>query len=577
MRGGQQAQPETVKKVVAADERPKGLTLDAFVNPFSRLGPMEPNQLEASTYVMTRMTEDYALLNTMYRTDWIARKVIDTIPEDMVKNWIDMKSQMDPDMIEQFDSVIRKTHVKERLLEGLKWGRLFGGAAGIMVIAGQEDMLDQPLDLRTVVPDSFVGLIIADRWSGVYPSTELVQDLADPDFGLPEYYNFAMSETDLANGVKVHHSRVLRFIGRDLPYIERMSEIYWGMSELEHIYDELNKRNSASENIGQLIYQANIRTYKMADLGQTLMMTDPQSQRELYRTMSMQNFLMTNMSLNVMDKDDDLQTSSYTFTGLSDVYELFMADISGAAEIPATRLFGRSPAGMNATGESDLRNYYDKVKQLQEARLRPVLEKLLPVMCCSVFGAVPDDLDFEFKPVRDVSDEERANLIQQSSGSIVSVFQAGLISQKTALKELRESGASYGMWSNITDEDIDNADDSTGAEGDEMGMGMPGMEGMGGMMPGMPGAEGAAPGMEMPEAEPEEEPEAMPMTPEEKAAVRGVDVTKPQKQPQKQPQKPQAEPVVQKRPEAEVAEEQKKKGLQGILRGRRGNGRGEEA
>ena len=399
----QQAQPETVKKAVAADERPKGLTLDAYANPFSRLGPGEMNLMEASEYRMTRMTEDYALLNTLYRTDWIARKIVDTIPEDMIKNWIDLQSQMDPDAIEQFDAVVRKTHVKERLLEGLKWGRLFGGAAGIMVIDGQEDMLEEPLDLRTVVPESFVGIIIADRWSGVYPSTELVQDLSDPDFGLPEYYNFAMSETDLANGIKVHHSRVLRFIGRDLPYIERMSEIYWGMSELEHVYAELNKRNSASENIGQLIFQANIRTYKMSDLGQTLMMTDPQSQRELYRTMSMQNFLMSNMGLNVMDKDDDFQTSSYTFTGISDVYELFMADISGAAEIPATRLFGRSPAGMNATGESDLRNYYDKVKQLQEARLRPVLEKLLPVMCCSVFGAVPHDLNFDFTPLRDVS------------------------------------------------------------------------------------------------------------------------------------------------------------------------------
>ncbi|MFQ8761936.1 MAG: anti-CBASS protein Acb1 family protein [Intestinimonas sp.] len=54
-------------------------------------------------------------------------------------------------------------------------------------------------------------------------------------------------------------------------------------------------------------------------------------------------------------------------------------DLSGASRIPVTKLFGRSPAGMNATGESDLRNYYDYVDTLREAKLRPILEKLLPV------------------------------------------------------------------------------------------------------------------------------------------------------------------------------------------------------
>lgn len=65
-------------------------------------------------------------------------------------------------------------------------------------------------------------------------------------------------------------------------------------------------------------------------------------------------------------------------------------DLSGASRIPVTKLFGRSPAGMNATGESDLRNYYDYVDTLREAKLRPILEKLLPVLAMSAWGAVPD-------------------------------------------------------------------------------------------------------------------------------------------------------------------------------------------
>ena len=453
-------------------------TKDNYSNAFSRLGFGQPNLMETAEYPKTRMTENYALLNSLYRNDWIASKIIDSVAEDMTKNWYEIKSQLQPDAIDKLKKLERRLHLKQTVLEGLRWGRLFGGAAGIIVIDGQEDMLDEPLDLRTVTPDSFKGIIIADRWNGVYPDTDLVSTLGDPDFGTPEYYNFCMTDTDIAQGLKVHHSRVLRFIGRDLPYIERMAESYWGMSELEHVYTELNKRNTTSENVANLVFQANLKTYKMSDLGQLLSSTDVNLQNQLYGTLTMQNWLMSNMGLNVMDKEDDFQTSSYTFSGLSEIYECFMNDIAGAAEIPATRLFGRSPAGMNATGESDLKNYYDKVSQLQEAKLRPIIEKLLPIMCMSVYGAIPDDIDFDFNPVSDTSEEQRSALIQQSSGAIVSVFQSGLISQRTALKELRQSGVALNMWSNITDEDIENAETDTNPQGEEGGMD----DMMGGMM-----------------------------------------------------------------------------------------------
>ena len=443
---------------------------DSYSNPFARLGFGQPNLMEASEYPITRITQDYAKLQSMYRNDWIASRVIDTIPEDMTKNWYSLVSQIQPDQIKAYETTERRTHLKQRILEGLKWGRLFGGAAGVIAIDGQEDMLDQPLDLRLVMPGSFKGLIVADRWSGIYPDGSLVTDINDPDYGLPEYYTFALSDSGQGSGVRVHHSRVVRFTGRELPYIERMSENYWGMSEIEHIFTELNKRNTSSENIAQLIFQANIRTYKMADLGQMLMTTDVRTQRELYATLAMQNFLQSNMGMNVMDKEDDLQTTQYAFTGVSDVYEMFMLDIAGAAEIPVTKLFGRSPAGMNATGESDLTNYYDKIRQEQEAFLRPVIEKLMPVIALSTWGAIPDDIDFEFNPVGNTTEEKRADLIMKTTGSILQAFTGGILSPKAAAEELRKAGAQYGIFQALTDERIARMDDSTGAEFDEIGM-----------------------------------------------------------------------------------------------------------
>ena len=439
----------------------KRKSADSYSNPLARIGFGQFNVAEASEYPLTRMTQNYALLNSLYRTEWIARRIIDTIPQDMTKNWYELKTQLQPDQVDKFKTMERKTHLKEQILEGLKWGRLFGGAAGIMVIEGQEDMLDQPLSLELIMPGQFKGLIIADRWSGVYPETGLVQDISDPDFGTPEYYNFCMSDTDMANGIRVHHSRVVRFLGRRLPQIERIAESYWGMSEIEHVYNELDKRNSASANIAHLLWQANLKIYKMRDLGQLLATTDPESQKELYQTMAAQNALLNSAGMSVVDQDDDFVTSQYTFSGISDVYELFMLDVSGASEIPVTKLFGRSPAGMNSTGESDLTNYYDIVKQRQESDLRPILEKLLPVLSMSTWGVIPDDLTFEFEPIRDSSETERADLMLKYTQAIVMAFNANVISQKVALKELRQTSSFTGAYTNIDDTDIDNSDDGT--------------------------------------------------------------------------------------------------------------------
>lgn len=260
----------------------------------------------------------------------------------------------------------------------------------------------------------------------------------------------------------------------DLPYWESQAEQQWGASVIESVFDELKKRDNVSWNIAQLTFMASLRVLKMGDMGEMLSAADEQTKEELYRTIQAQNWLMSNMGMQVIDASDDFQTHQYTFGGIADVYKQFMIDIAGAANIPATKLFGRSPEGMNATGESDLTNYYDMVAQEQEAKLRPILNKLLPVICMSTFGAVPDDLDFEFDPVSEPSDKDRSDLAKSEAENVVTVFNAGLISQRTALKELKQQGESIGAWTNITDEDIQKASDQVEGAG-EMG-GYPMME-----------------------------------------------------------------------------------------------------
>lgn len=461
------------KRSRALDKAPepqpiRSRALDAFSNVLARLGAGTPNLLEGTEYSLQRMSRDFNTLNALYRESWIVRRIIDVIPADMLKNWITITSGLDPDVEKRLSLTLRRTQLIDKLKRGMQWGRLYGGALGVMLVKHQGYDLSQPLQLDWIMPGDFAGLLIFDRWNGVNPSSELIEDISDPDYGYPKYYTV----TDPAGGgsVKIHHSRVIRFTGNTLPFWEEIAEMQWGASVVESIFDELRKRDNVSWNIAQLTFMANIRVLKMQDLGQLLAATDNESQAELLRTLEAQNMLLNNMGMQVMDAADGLETHQYTFGGLADCYQQFIMDISGAAEIPVTRLFGRSPSGLNATGESDLQNYYDMIAEKQESYLRPILNKVLPPFIISTLGSLPDDFDFEFDPVAEPTDKERADLAKCGTDNVVAAYNAGLISQRTALKELKQQSERTGVWTNITDEDIERASDSVEPPGEMGGM-----------------------------------------------------------------------------------------------------------
>lgn len=439
-------------------------TIDAFQNQMARLGFGQPNLNEGADYPLTRMSQNYNLFTSLYRSSWIVRKIVDVFPSDMVKNWIKFNSSLDPEKISKINSVIGKTKTKEKIKEGLRWARLYGGAAGLILIDGDED-LSEPLDYDTIMLDDYKGLLIFDRWNGIYPDIELEDDISDEEYGYPKYYSISLSEANnnlmlsynKQDLVKVHHSRIVRFNGRDLPLWERQAEMFWGESEIEIVFEELKKRDNTSANIASLIFLANIRVLKMNDLGQLLGASTQKAQENLYKVLQAQNQLMSNMGIYVMDKDDDFGSEQYSFGGLNDIYESFMLDIAGACEMPVTKLFGREPTGFNSTGESDLTQYYDTLEEKQETYLQPIIDKLLPIIFMSTLGAIPEDLDWEFNPCMNVNSKDLADLAQSMASPIFEAFNAGLITKEIALKELKQQNEKTGMWSNITDEDIKNA------------------------------------------------------------------------------------------------------------------------
>lgn len=438
---------------------------DAFSNPAARIGFGAESLAEGADYPLTRRTYNYMELLSLYRSSGIMRRIVNKPVEDALSHWVKLDTQISPEEMDAFSALERRTRIKHQISQGLKWGRLFGGAGGLIMIEGQgdEESLSQPLDLKTIHPDSFKGIYIVDRWSGIYPSTETEDDISSQAFGLPKYYEVRTGE-DAALSMRVHHSRVLRFPGEELPYWEKQVEQSWGASVIETVYEDLRRYDATLTNIEALLYKADMLVHKTKGIEQLFGVGPQKMQAQVWQTLNAQTVLQGNMRTKYIPSEDSIEAFQYTFAGMDKVFEVFMYALSSATGIPVTILFGRSASGLDATGDADLDNYYTFLESLQDDKLRPIFDQLYPVMFMSEFGAIPDDLNFTFNSVRPKKDTDIATIAQIKSQITYEGYSAGLLKKSTALRELRTMSDETGLFTNITDEDIKQAEeeDATG-------------------------------------------------------------------------------------------------------------------
>lgn len=435
-----------------ATERMKRFT-DAFSNPAAKTGWGEDNLINATEYPLTRLTQDWQLLTSLYRSSWIVQRVCNVIPEDALADLFIEAPSLNTEEIHKIEEEIRSTHLRESILEGLRWGRLYGGAAAIIMISNQEEDLSEPLDIDNILPGSFRGLYVVDRWSGIYPSLQLVDNERDPDFGLPAYY-----EVRDENGIgqyRVHHSRVLRFCGTKMPFWEQVAEQYWGTSAIESMYEELTKRDNVANNIANLTFKANLNVLKVENLDQMFATSSSVHQKRMYQMLSAINTIENSLGIRLINSTDDLQQLQYSFSGLPEVMDSAMMDMAGATCIPVTRLFGRSPAGMNATGESDERMYRQTLEQERAIHITPVLDRLLPIVCHSAIDRFPSGCSFKYPSLIETTPQDKASIVDTTIAPLERLFQANLIPGSAVLEAFRNVQESLDVVSTITDDDIE--------------------------------------------------------------------------------------------------------------------------
>lgn len=431
----------------------KSNTLDSFVNFAHNLGVGADNAMTSSTYGFNPVTRNRTLLEWIHRGSWLGGVVVDSVADDMTRSGITHKGLIEPEHIEQIDEAATTLNVWGALNDTIKWSRLYGGGLAVILIDGQDP--ESPLRLNTIRKGQFRGLLSLDRWM-VEPSlADLVTELG-PSLGMPKFYRVTAMAPALS-GLKVHHSRCIRLEGIRLPYWQRLMENLWGLSVLERLYDRMIAFDSATTGAAQLVYKSYLRTLKVKDMRE-LVAAGGDALNGLTRYVDMMRRFQGIEGMTVIDAEDDFSADSHSaFGGLSDALAQFGQQLSGASGIPLVRLFGQSPAGFS-TGDTDLRNYYDTVKQQQVKELLVPVTKVYRCLAASEGIQLPNGYKMEFNPLWQLTDSEKATIAQTDAQTIQGAEEAGIIDRVTALKELRQSSAVTNRFSNITDEMIEEAE-----------------------------------------------------------------------------------------------------------------------
>lgn len=367
---------------------------DSLLNLVSSMGTSK-DKSAFNEYTLNLL--DPAQLNSAYRGDWVARKVVNIPANDATREW--RAWQADKKDIELIEGEEKRLDVQRKLNRAMICGRLYGG--GLLVMG----MGDDPS--RELLPERVKkGGLKYLQWLSRYDvgASQIVSDVNSPYFGDPEFYEVRASD---GSQVRVHCSRVVKFVGCEIVDRLTMSD-GWGDSVLQAVDDAVKNVGLTSAGIATLVHELKIDVIKLPGLLE-------QVSTQEYRDILMSRFQLANMAKStvnalLLDKEEEWERISASFAGVPDVLRIYLLVASGAADIPATRMIGQSAVGLGATGEGDLKNYYDMVAAEQKNELTPVLKRLDDVLVRSATGVRDETIHYDWRPLWQMSETQQAEI-----------------------------------------------------------------------------------------------------------------------------------------------------------------------
>lgn len=385
------------------------MLLDRLSNFVSGLGTSKDKKI-ANVYGFNLI--DAQQLNAMHRSDWMARKVVDIIPDDMTREWREW--QAEESIVEEIERVERlpQVNIQAKVNEAMQLARLRGGALLVLGVEGTGQPSEE-LKLDRVKEGALKYVHVLSRDQVGFD--EVDRDITSPFYGEPKMWTVKGS-----NGaqVSVHPSRVIRFVGAPILDKSNAESEVWGDSVLQIVYDAIQNAASSQEHTASLIPEAKTDVIYIPNLSKYL--ENETSTAKLTQRFTYANSMKSMFNMLLLEGDgmgqggsgERWEQKTINFGQFPELLRLFLQVGAGAADIPLVRFLQDAPSGLGSNGETTLKNYYDNIAARQSNWLGPALWRFDEVCIRSATGSRDPSIYYQWAPLYTQTEKERAEVFK---------------------------------------------------------------------------------------------------------------------------------------------------------------------
>lgn len=392
-------------------------TMDTLGNLVTGLAQVGQDKAASNRYQLTMIHRNE--LDNAYRGDWIAGKAVDIFPSDATSEWRAWNGEAD--QISALEATEKRLNILKKTQQALIKARLYGGALIIIGIKGDTD-LSKPLDPAKVKQGGIEYLNVVTRYE--IANGPIDWDIASPYYQRPSYYTYSAPSGAM---VTIHPSRTVRFVGRELPSHQTAGFDGWGDSIIQRIDDAIKHAAIPQQQIATLLMESNVDVIKIPGLMANV-------STEAYRNKLITRWQLAALAKSVnramiMDKDEEWTKLTPNFSGLRDLCMMYLEIASGASDVPATRFLAQSPAGLSATGQSDLENHYKSVGNVQKNDITPEMYILDECIIRDALGDRPNEIFYTWRPLWSMSDTQKTDNFLKRTQGVMNIINTGLFSE----------------------------------------------------------------------------------------------------------------------------------------------------